>query len=190
MPDFGQTSSSGATGSGQSAGNLFLSGGPTSEDGTLESVTIYVSSGGSANAYVGIYKSSTDDPTGATLIGSTGNLTGNYGTAGFETFALTGSLSFSSGDWLWLVPFTVEGSDSGNFATYITTDSGDWADSTTSGVGMTNYIIGDYTSPPATLPSGTTDYSSSVLVGYVTYSPGGSSIAPVASRYFSMMRTA
>lgn len=177
MATFGQSNTTGAGSASPLGGYLYFSGGQVSEAGTLESVTVYLgASGGAANAYVGIYKSSTDDPSGATLIADTGNLTGNYGTAGFETFSLVnGTKTFAANDWLWLGILSVN--SEANFDQYFAADYGDWSQPT--GLQLYNYrTTGSLSALPDPIGA-VTGYTGSCLVAYVTYSAGaGATVTP------------
>ena len=180
MATWGESTFSSLTSASALSGYLYFSGGQIAESGTLESVTINLrASSGTTDAYIGIYKNSTDDAANATLIADTGNLTGNYGTAGTETFTLVnGTKTFAAGDYLYVAVMVASGGSTANFDWNICEDFGDFA--SLSGLTVYNYrSSGSLSALPSTIGA-SSSYSGSAVAAYVTYTAGGGSIVPQA----------
>lgn len=170
---------------------LHLCGGQVSEAGTPTHVSIYCDSYDGVTAsdhYIAVFKGgSASDPSGATLIGVTANITANLGddSMGWETFALTGTSAWAAGDYVW---FGIIGRGSNaNWgmrprATY--TDATQKGDYTAKGAGSFDYLWtvtdGSSGSPSSTVPSGGAWQAQLPFIGYITYTAaGGDTTAPV-----------
>jgi hypothetical protein len=172
--------------------HLYLVGGQVSEAGTPTHVSLYVHSYDNvtaSNHYVAVYKGGTaSDPTGATLIGVSANITSNFGQddLDWETFALTGTAAFSASDYLW-VAVIGRGATTGDFGmrlNLVDPDSSaltyreNW---TNKGVDTYDYIwdVTDGTSggPSSAVPSGGAwTASQPPIAAYITYTVGGGAI--------------
>lgn len=182
MATFGQTTCPAPDSGLGINGYVYFSGGQIAEGGTLSSVSVYLAtSSGNPNGYVGVWKSATDSPTSAALIGTTGLIT-SATTGQYNTWSLTGSLTFSANDWLWIgVLHTVEAVNEFSVKTE-TTDSGDF--STPTGLKLFNYTVGGLSALPDPLGAGQDGgYLTRPLAAYVTYT-AGASVATRAATYY------
>lgn len=175
---------------------MYLCGGQASEAGTPSSVSVYLASydGSTAsNHYVAVYKGGTSsDPSGATLVGESANITTNFGTSpGWQTFNLTGSPgSWATNDYIWVAilgrgadaqygmrPREVDAAGSGTsyIEQWIAKGAG-----TYDRLYLRTSVTG--TTPPATVGSGAWD-TQMCLAAYITYEPVGAPQVTVTRVY-------
>jgi hypothetical protein len=171
MATFGQTGTTGLAGFGALTGYVYFSGGQIGAAGTLTDVSLYVGSTATpCDAYVGVWKSATDDASTATLIADTGNITTVASPNAYNTYSLVnGTKTFSSGEWLWVGVLTLV--DANWFTGVVVTDSGDFSAPT--GKNVFNYRdTGGLSALPTPLGANT-GYLATALAANVTYTAGG-----------------
>lgn len=144
------------------------------EAGTLTDVHVYAAGWvGGAKFRLAVYQGgSASDPTGATLVWESGEITDTNGTAGWRAAVgtwsqtVTGSLT-ASRTWIF-----VKNSDG---LTYLTnTDDGDWA------TGSERSSISNTTSVayPSTVPTDPGTFGAETVKAYLTYTASAPSLIP------------
>ena len=170
---------------------MVLCGGTAAEGGTPTHVSIHATSAsGANNGYIAVYKGGTSSsPDGATLIGTTANITADWSSGGpWFTYALSSTASFATSDYIWIA-FLNRKADNFVMRPNSTNDvsgnyRGDWLLKTGGGTYQYYYTIDSVTgtTPPATCPGGGS-YSAienAPWLAYITYTAGASAVAAIA----------